>query len=218
VKNVIVEEIMKTNVAALQSEDTIESAIQLMREKKIKHIPITNEKSEIIGIVSDRDVKDGTPSIFDKDSSAPDLKKPLKYIMKTDVITGHPLDFVEEVAALFYEHHISCLPIVRENKLIGIITETDLLHTLIQLTGANQPGSQIEVKVPHRAGILYDVAGIIRRHNSNILSVLVYPDKKDEAYKILVFRVRTMNPMNVIEDLKKEGYDVLWPNMPGMSS
>ncbi|OIU70867.1 acetoin utilization AcuB family protein [Rossellomorea aquimaris] len=214
----IVEEIMNTEVAALKPDDTIESAILLMREKKIKHIPITNDHSEVIGIVSDRDVKDGTPSIFDDEASQEELKKPLRLIMKTEVITGHPLDFVEEVAALFYEHHISCLPVVSENKLIGIITETDLLHTLIQLTGANQPGSQIEVKVPHRAGILYDVAGIIRRHNSNILSVLVYPDKKDEAYKILVFRVRTMNPMNVIEDLKKEGYDVLWPNMPGMSS
>ncbi|WP_064092662.1 acetoin utilization AcuB family protein [Rossellomorea aquimaris] len=214
----IVEEIMKTKVETLQAEDTIESAIRVMREKKIKHIPIINHEMEVVGIVSDRDVKDATPSIFHNDSAAAELKKPIKYIMKTEVITGHPLDFVEEVAALFFEHHISCLPILKENKLVGIITETDLLYTLIQLTGAHQPGSQIEVKVPHKAGILYEVAGIIRRHNANIQSVLVYPDKKDESYKILVFRVRTMNPMKVIDDLKKEGYDVLWPNMPGISS
>lgn len=217
-ESVIVEEIMKTKIETLKADDTIESAINLMREKKIKHIPITNDEMEVVGIVSDRDVKDGTPSIFHDGSVTSELQKPLKYIMKTDVITGHPLDFVEEVAALFYEHHISCLPILKEKKLVGIITETDLLYTLIQLTGAHQPGSQIEVKVPHKAGILYEVAGIIRRHNSNIQSVLVYPDKKDEAFKILVFRVRTMNPMNVISDLKKEGYDVLWPNMPGISS
>ncbi|WP_201715894.1 acetoin utilization AcuB family protein [Rossellomorea arthrocnemi] len=214
----IVEEIMKTKIETLKADDTIASAIQLMRDKKIKHIPITNDTMEIVGIVSDRDVKDGTPSIFHEGSNTSELQNPLKFIMKTDVITGHPLDFVEEVAALFYEHHISCLPILKEKKLVGIITETDLLYTLIQLTGAHQPGSQIEVKVPHKAGILYEVAGIIRRNNSNIQSVLVYPDKKDEEYKILVFRVRTMNPMNVINDLKKEGYDVLWPNMPGISS
>jgi acetoin utilization protein AcuB len=218
VENVIVEEIMKTKVETLKADDTIETAIKLMREKKIKHIPITNHDMEVIGIVSDRDVKDGTPSIFHDESTTSELQNPLKLIMKKDVITGHPLDFVEEVAALFYEHRISCLPILKEKKLVGIITETDLLYTLIQLTGAHQPGSQIEVKVPHKAGILYEVAGIIRRNNSNIQSVLVYPDKKDEQFKILVFRVRTMNPMNVINDLKKEGYDVLWPNMPGISS
>ncbi|TMU85938.1 CBS domain-containing protein [Bacillus sp. BHET2] len=214
----IVEEIMKTKIETLKADDSIESAIKLMREKKIKHIPITNDEMEVVGIVSDRDVKDGTPSIFHEGTNPSELQNPLKFIMKTEVITGHPLDFVEEVAALFYEHHISCLPILKEKKLVGIITETDLLYTLIQLTGAHQPGSQIEVKVPHKAGILYEVAGIIRRNNSNIQSVLVYPDKKDEMYKILVFRVRTMNPMNVIDDLKKEGYDVLWPNMPGISS
>ncbi len=56
------------------------------------------------------------------------------------MITGHPLDFVEEVAALFYEHRISCLPILKEKKLVGIITETDLLYTLTQLTGAISQG------------------------------------------------------------------------------
>lgn len=214
----IVEEIMQTEVETLTAEDTIEQAIKLLREKKIRHIPIVDENRSVIGIVSDRDVKDGTPSIFQKDKAAEELQNPLKLIMNKDVITGHPLDFVEEAAALFYEHRIGCLPIVKENKLVGIITETDLLYTLIQLTGAHQPGSQIEVKVENRAGVLYEVAGIIRRHNANIHSVLVYPDKQDENYKILVFRVRTINPMAVIDDLKEEGYVVLWPNMPGMSS
>ncbi|WP_456273725.1 acetoin utilization AcuB family protein [Bacillus sp. AK031] len=214
----IVEEIMKTEVETLRAEDTIEQAIKLLRDKKIRHIPIVDDNMAVIGIVSDRDVKDGTPSIFQKDKAAEELQNPLKLIMKTNVITGHPLDFVEEAAALFYEHQIGCLPIVKENRLIGIITETDLLYTLIQLTGAHQPGSQIEVKVENRSGVLYEVAGIIRKHNANIHSVLVYPDRQDENYKILVFRVRTINPMAVIEDLKKEGYVVLWPNMPGMSS
>lgn len=214
----IVEEIMKTEVETLRADDTIEQAIKTLRDKKIRHIPIVDDNMAVIGIVSDRDVKDGTPSIFQKDKAAEELQNPLKLIMKTNVITGHPLDFVEEAAALFYEHHIGCLPIVKENRLVGIITETDLLYTLIQLTGAHQPGSQIEVKVENRSGVLYEVAGIIRKHNANIHSVLVYPDRNDEKYKILVFRVRTINPMAVIEDLKKEGYEVPWPNMPGMSS
>ncbi|MGM0843905.1 MAG: acetoin utilization AcuB family protein [Bacillota bacterium] len=215
----IVEEIMITKVETLRADDTIEQAIKTMRDKQIRHIPIVDDNTAVIGIVSDRDVKDGTPSIFQKDeAAAEELQNPLKLIMKTDVITGHPLDFVEEAAALFYEHQIGCLPIVKENKLIGIVTETDLLYTLIQLTGAHQPGSHIEVKVENRAGVLYEVAGIIRKHNANIHSVLVYPDKTDEKYKILVFRVRTINPMAVIDDLKKEGYEVPWPNIPGMST
>ncbi|MFU8688300.1 acetoin utilization AcuB family protein [Rossellomorea marisflavi] len=214
----IIEEIMKSNVETLRPDDSIETAIRLMREKKIKHIPIVDDEMKILGIISDRDVKDAAPSILNEQSADFTLKNPVRQIMQQQVITGHPLDFVEEVAALFYEHRISCLPILKADKLVGIITETDLLYTLTQLTGANQPGSQIEVKVPHRAGILYEVAGIIRKHNANILSVLVYPDKQDEQQKVLVFRVQTMNPTRVIEEIKQEGYSVLWPNMPGMPS
>lgn len=160
----IIEEIMKSNVETLRPDDSIETAIRLMREKKIKHIPIVDDEMKILGIISDRDVKDAAPSILNEQSADFTLKNPVRQIMQKQVITGHPLDFVEEVAALFYEHRISCLPILKADKLVGIITETDLLYTLTQLTGANQPGSQIEVKVPHRAGILYEVAGIIRKH------------------------------------------------------
>ena len=137
--------------------------------------------------------------------------------MKTNVITGHPLDFVEEIGAIFYEHHISCLPIVKDHKLVGIITETDLLHTLVELTGAHQPGSQIEIKAPNRAGVLNEITTVFRNQKANILSVLIYPDKKDEKFKIVVFRVQTINPTNLIEDLKHAGYQVLWPNLPGIN-
>jgi acetoin utilization protein AcuB len=157
------------------------------------------------------------PSIFHANEHIEDLQKPIETIMKKDVITGHPLDFVEELAGVFYEHRISCIPITKDNKLIGIITETDLLRTLVELTGAHQPGSQIEVKVPNIAGILSDIANIIRKRKANILSILVYPDKLDDQYKILVIRVQLMNPTGLIEDLKKAGHHVLWPNLPGIS-
>lgn len=211
----IVEEIMKKDVTTLSPEESIRSAISIMNDKRIRHIPIVNDDKQIIGIISDRDIRDAKPSILGLESLENMLDMPVKEIMKTDVITGHPLDFVEEVSAIFYEHRISCLPIEKEGKLVGIITETDLLHTFVQLTGANQPGSQMEVKVPNKAGILADVVTIIKNHRVNISSVLVYPDK-DPQYKVLVFRIQTMNPMGIITSLKTEGYTVLWPNLPGM--
>ncbi|KIY23630.1 acetoin utilization AcuB family protein [Mesobacillus subterraneus] len=214
----IVEEIMKQNVTTLFPEDTIAAAIKLMTEKKIRHIPIVNNDYGVIGLVSDRDIKDAAPSIFHLDDHKGELDNPIKSIMTTKVITGHPLDFIEEIAAVFYEHNISCLPIIKDRKLVGIVTETDLLHTLVELTGANQPGSQIEVRVPNKAGMLCEVASVISIRKANIQSVLVYSDPKDERYKILVVRIQTMNPIAVIEDLKKAGHQVLWPNLPGVSS
>lgn len=212
----IVEEIMKTNVATLKPSNTIEDAIRLMESKRIRHIPITDDGKKVIGLVTDRDIKEAAPSIFRREEHSEDLQKPLDAIMKKNVITGHPLDFVEETAALFYEQKISCLPVVQDSRLVGIVTETDLLYTLVELTGAHQPGSQIEIKVPNRTGTLYEIANVIRNRKANIQSILVYPDKKDDGYKILVIRVQTMNPVGLIHDLKAEGHHVLWPNIPGM--
>lgn len=213
----IVEEIMRTEIITLKKDDTIESALKILIENHIRHIPIVDDDKKVIGIISDRDIRDASPSILNKNNGYDALLNPVEKIMTKNVITVHPLDFVEEVSAIFYEREIACLPVTKEGKLVGIITEKDMLYKLIQLTGANQAGTQIEVKVKNVAGMLTNVAAIIGRRNINITSVLVYPDNKDQNYKILVFRIQTMNPMNVIKDLQKEGYTVLWPNLPGMT-
>lgn len=215
----IVEEIMKTNIITLSPENSILEASRKMIEHKVRHLPIIDNEDRLLGIVSDRDIKDAAPSILSNSKSESlILESPIKTIMKTEVITGHPLDFVEEIGFIFYENHISCLPIVKDKKLVGIITETDLLHTLIELTGAHQPGSQMEIKAPNRAGILNEITKVFRNRRANILSVLIYQDKKDDNFKIVVIRVQTIDPTSIIVDLKQAGFEVLWPNLPGISS
>lgn len=216
----VVEEIMRTEVITLKKNDTIETALKILLENHIRHIPIVDDGNHIIGIISDRDIRDASPSILDSENKnkLDTLKNPIEKIMTKDVITVHPLDFVEEVSAIFYEKEIGCLPVTKEGKLIGILTEKDMLYSLIQLTGAHQPGTQIEIKVENKAGMLTKVAEIIGKRNININSVLVYPCPKDNNYKVLVFRIQTMNPMVIISDLKHEGYNVLWPNLPGITT
>src|SRR3954451_22207390 len=190
----IVEQIMKIDVAVLLPTDTIADAIQLMESRKIRHIPIITPEKYLVGLVTVSKIHEATPSIFHANEHPEDMKKPLSEIMERNVITGHPLDFVEEVSGLFYEHKISCLPVINNLELVGIVTETDLLRTLVELTGAHQPGSQIEIKIPNITGVLSDIANIISNRKANILSVLVYPDKEDVQKKILVIRVQMMNP------------------------
>jgi acetoin utilization protein AcuB len=213
----IVEEIMKTEIVTVTPTVSIADTMRLMESKKIRHIPVIHSNQQLVGIVTLSDIRDAAPSIFRADEHLEDLQKPVESIMKKDVITAHPLDFVEEIAAVFYEHKIGCLPITKDQKLVGIVTETDLLRTLVELTGAHQPGSQIEIRVPNLAGKLSDITSIIKKRKANILSVLVYPDKKDDQFKVLVIRLQTMNPTALIEELKQSGHDVLWPNLPGVS-
>lgn len=214
----LVEQMMNKNVLTLQPSQTIKEAILLLRENKIRHLPITNAEGKVVGVVSDRDIKEATPSNLMDGQHTDVYNTKIEEIMTKNPVIGHPLDFVEEVATLFYDQQIGCLPIVSAEKLVGIVTETDLLYKYIELTGAHQPGSQIEVRVPNKPGILFEVSKVFNDHQSNVLSVLVYPDVENDDNKILVFRVKTMNPLGIIEDIRKEGFDVLWPNMPGMTT
>lgn len=213
----IIEEIMNRTVITLRPTDTIETALRTLNEKSIRHIPIVNEEYEVVGIISDRDVRDASPSILDASVSMDTLSLPIERIMKHPVMTCHPLDFVEEIATLFFEHKIGCLPVTQGGKLVGIISESAVLHTLVKLTGAHQPSSQIEVQVKNEPGILGKVIAIFSELRINIVSVLVYP-AKDDSHKVLVFRIQTMNPLKAIEQLEQNGYHVLWPNMMGMET
>lgn len=213
----LIEEIMIQDILTLAPTNTVSEALELMKSKKIRHIPIVTSEQTVVGIVTDRDLKEVIPStlIFEKDTSVYNTE--LSTIMTKNPIIGHPMDFVEESAIIFYDKQIGCLPIVSNNKLVGIITETDLLYKYIELTGAHQPGSQIEVRVPNVPGILFEVSKVFHEHKINVLSVLVYPDKENDASKILVLRIKTMNPLNVIQGLESKGFEVLWPNVPGIN-
>lgn len=209
----LIEEIMKTDVHTLSSDQTVQEVLELFEENRIRHVPIV-DNGKVVGIVSERDLKEALPSRFTVAPKGLPYKKKIQEIMTKNPVTAHPLDFVEEVALIFYEQQIGCLPVISDNKLVGILTETDLLYTYIELTGAHQPGSQIEVRVKDRSGVLYEVSKVFHNQQINVLSILVYPDRENKDQKILVFRVQTMNPLALISDLRKEGFDVLWPDMP----
>ncbi len=213
----LVEEIMNTSVPTLTPTHTINDALKVLKEKRIRHIPIVNKEREVLGVVTDRDLKEATPSSLQDRKDAEILDLPLEKIMTKNPITGHPLDFVEETASIFYDNRIGCLPIVSQGKLVGMITESDLLYKFIELTGVHQPGSQMEIRVPNRPGVLFEISKVIYEQKVNLLSVLVYPDKNDSEYKILVLRVKTMNPLKLVQAVRDAGFEVLWPSQPGLN-
>ncbi len=205
---------MQKNTVTIHAEETIGTALKLMLEKDVRYLPVVDDSCNLLGLVTDREVKDASPSIFHQNEHPEDFQKPVSKIMKDAVFTAHPLDIAEELSTIFYEHNISCIPVLEDNKLVGLVTEREMLHAFIQLTGTHQPGSHLEVAVPNEAGQLAKVASVLKDFHLNISSVLVYPSH-DEKEKIVVFRVGTMNPLPVIEHLIDHGYEVKWPPVPG---
>lgn len=212
----IVEEIMNHEPYTLAPTNTVREALKMMREKKVRHLPVVDEEYHVLGVITERDIKEALPSSLQEEPNSPVFEATVDEVMVKNPLIGHPLDFVEEVALTFYESKVGCLPIVSAGKLVGIVTTTDLLYTYIELTGATEPGSKIEIRVTDTPGVLFEITKIFTNHHANVQSVLVYPDSENTQNKILSVRVRTLNPLAMIEDLRKAGFDVLWPNLPGV--
>lgn len=212
----IVEEIMQVEVHTLHASHTVGDAAQLMTELDIRHIPIINEKKEVIGLVTEHDIKHALVDHYSEDEVAKVRGTALEEVMTKNPLIGHPLDLVEDVAFTFYEAKISCLPIVSKGALVGLVTTTDLLYTYIELTGANRPSSKIDLRVTDKAGTLHQISKIFMEHKANVLSVLIYPDGDNEESRIVSIRLQVINPLSIIQALREDGFEVLWPNVPGI--
>src|SRR5690606_18808109 len=106
------EEIMQQTVITVSPESTIAEALQLLREHRIRHLPVV-EGERLLGIISDRDVGQALPSnLLPSSEESMLLQTPVRKIMNEPVIVAHPLDFIDDAASLIYEHKISALPLV----------------------------------------------------------------------------------------------------------
>lgn len=200
---------MQTNVITVHPSESIESALSKVQQHRIRHLPVVEQES-LVGIVTDRDLRDACPSSLDPERDTRILTQPVSSIMTKEVITAHPRDFIEEAALTMYENNVGCLPVIRQNKVVGIITTKDILHTLVELMGVNKPSQRIEVVVPDRPGTLADATDILRDFNMNVTSIFMFPGAQENT-KQIVFHVETMDVRRVVHRLTEHGLQVVWP-------
>lgn len=205
----LVEQAMTPKVICVSPDTPIEEALAITTVNRIRHLPVV-EDGRLVGIISDRDLRNAMPSCLIQDQSEVLKDTPVKSVMETNVITAHPLDFVEDAAHTLYQKRIGCLPVVSCGKLVGIITERDILHTLVEMMGVSSPSSRVEIQVPDRPGILAEITDFLRARKINVSSVMVFPGT-DNGQKTIVFRLKTMDPRRFIYDVENAGYKVVQP-------
>lgn len=209
-----IEKIMRRRVVTVSATTTIGEALALLRGNRIRHLPVL-EAEKLVGIVSDRDLRDALPSsLMQHPDQEAILSQPVSEIMTRQVITAHPLDFIEDAAKTIYDYKVGSLPVLEGGKLVGIITESDILNCLVELFGVNKPSSHIEVEVDDRAGALAEVSEVFRAAKVNVTSVMICPGSTPDK-RNLVFRVQTIDPRPLTETLAAKGFCVVPPEEGG---
>ena len=202
---------MTGNLVTLSPKASVAEALTLCRERRIRHIPIV-EEGRLIGIVSDRDLRDASPALGDAERASTLQEIRVGDVMTREVSTTVPEESIENVAQEMYELKIGSLPVVAEEdeeKLLGIVTSSDVMRALVTLAGLPEPGYRIEVRAPNRAGILVEVAGKFQDLGADIFSVLSDPDQRS-GNRTMVFQLVSADPSSVMEGLKMAGYEVSW--------
>jgi acetoin utilization protein AcuB len=149
----LVRDIMQSKLITIDPTTTLPQAIRLAAERRIRHLPVV-DGGELVGIVSDRDLKQAmaspATSLEAHELSYLLQRLTVDHFMTRTVITVRPGLPVAEAARLMLQERISALPVTDDGRLIGIITETDLLELLVRTmktSPSSRPGVLLEARV-----------------------------------------------------------------------
>ena len=183
---------MTKKVYSVTPDDSIATAIKLLKEKKIKHLPVVKSDGTVVGMLSDRDIKDYTPSkatTFEiRELNYILFTTKVKEIMVKKVISAPPAMAIEEAAMIMYDNNIGCLPVVDHNKLTGIISDKDLFRVLVDITGVRHGGNRFYVVMKDKPGVTGEVLDIVKKHGFTLDSVLTTYEGVKKGYKRVVVR------------------------------
>jgi CBS domain-containing protein len=128
------ETIMATELVTVHPSASLYRAGELMREHRIRHLPVVDEDNRLVGLLTQSDVLAASDSILkDRDSQLDVAHFPVEDAMVTEIDTVPSHASLRQAAMYLERHKIGCLPVVDEGKLVGIITDTDFVGVAINL-------------------------------------------------------------------------------------
>jgi acetoin utilization protein AcuB len=207
----IVAKRMKRHPAFVDEGDSMKKAMDLLKENEIRHLPVLKD-GKLVGILSERDIKQASPS----PATALEIREIYYLLAKVKVkqiMTRRPYTItstatIEEAALILREKKIGCLPVVDDGKLVGILTETDILDAFIESMGVGGPGYRVELALPNKPGMLFEVLKLLKDFDANIVSVATSPG--DEPGKIVnILRIETRNFKMLKAAIKKSGFELI---------
>lgn len=204
--------LMHTDLVTVSPEATLEDARDVLEKKNIDHLLVVNDKGKLVGILSDRDLKQywASPatSLSTHELNYLLSKVLVKMIMIKTVVTVPVDTTVERAAYIMQQHNISALPVMEHDDLVGIITSTDVMGVVLDAIGMSDESMRLGVFVKDSIGVLAELAAILRDEKINIQSLLSWPEKQYPGVAQLVMRVAAQDGLKAINALKAKGFKV----------
>lgn len=208
----LVHERMSKHPITITEDAPINEAMKLMRDEKVRRLPVLNKKGELVGIVSEKDLLYVSPSPATS-LSIYELhylisKITVGEIMTTDVITVSEHTPLEEAARIMADNKIGGLPVMRDGKLVGIITESDLFKIFLELLGAREMGVRLTMLVPEQMGVLADITGAVADMGGSIISLSTFLGE-DPTNRLITIKVAGISEDELVPEMKPRALKIV---------
>lgn len=195
-----IRDLMVTDPITIPISAAITDAIELMKTNSIRHLPVVGTDNILRGFVTLSDLKQGLIPSMLSDMNLTDL-------LIVDPITVGPDDDIEIAAQLIYKHKISGMPVIQNNRLVGIITESDILRAFIDMMGILTASSRIDVVIQDEPGAFKEALQIINDSGGDIINVGMA--SQQTSNRTYYFRLAACKTIVIQNALEQGGYEVL---------
>jgi len=198
----LVGERMTHPVLTITQDVPVQDALVRMRKDNVRRYPVIDKRGKLIGIVTDSDLLNASPSeattlsVWEITSLL--AKITVERVMARDVVTTTEGTTIEEAARLMADKKVGGLPVMRSDRLVGIITETDLFNVFLEMLGGRCAGVRATVEVLDTPGKLHELTGAIQRLGGNINGMGAIQGESSET-RMVTLKVVGVN----LEDLRQ---------------
>lgn len=206
----LVKQRMTANPFTATPGESIPDAQATMDRHTVRHLPVV-EDGTVVGVISENDIAAALPSKATTLSAGEATylvsRLTVATVMSRPALTIGPDALLEEAAVIMRDRKIEMLPVVEDGRLIGVITESDILDSFIDLLGFREHGTRLTIEARDEPGVLSQMTGIMAAHHANIQHIAVHRGNLDHS--VVVVGVNTLNTEAIEKDLEAEGMTIM---------
>lgn len=201
---------MSTKLISIRPEQSLAEALTLFNNNSFRRLPVVTE-NKLLGILTPDDIAKALPAVTDpsgvenRETIARSTK--VHTMMTRNPLTVSPDDTLEKAALLMRQHKIGGLPVVKDEKLVGLLSESDVLDALLEVLGTCEKCVRIELKIDKKPSSFYDLLAILEDYAMDIISIAVLKSYSPE-HKLVTIRVAGPEVNDMIEDLWESKFQV----------
>lgn len=210
----IIRDVMTKTPVTVTEETSVTEAKALMSKNNFSKLPVLDKSKRLVGIITKNDIQKASPS----DATTLDMfelgyvlsKLTVGKFMTKKVITIQETEVIEEAARIMVDNNIGCIPVMEDDVLVGIVTESDLFRLFTEIFGARNSGVRAVISMQDKPGMLARITTQIADLKGNLVSVVTREVKNKDVRRstIKVTGITIEQMENILKSAEAEIIDI----------